>query len=70
MLSGFIVLFVIAFLQMIIHFVLPLSSTTGTTTFPDLIRTIFNYISILAGTVGIFLIPIGIVVGIVKLSRS
>lgn len=70
-LSGFIVLVGIALLQLIVRFATPSPSiaSDGTLMVPPVV-TVVNLLSALGGIVGVCLIPIGIVVGVIKLSRG
>lgn len=68
MLSGFIVLIAIAILQALIHYMF--GGSLGSSGLLDSINRIFNIFSILAGLIGFILIPVGIIIGIVKLSDT
>ncbi len=62
--SGFIILAGLAVLEFIAHFVF--ASTTSST---NPVMTVINIVSILGGLLGVLMIPAGIVIGCIKLSR-
>lgn len=68
MISGFLVLIGVVILQFAVHFLAP--QPTDLPSSPPFFVTAINILSALGGVVGICLLPVGIVVGIVKLMRS
>jgi hypothetical protein len=63
-LSPYILLLGVAFLNIIVHFSLN-SSTAGSPLFSAL-----NIISVLGGLAGVILIPVGLIVGIIRLTKK